>query len=64
MSASPDRPTCEERYYPQWSSRGMRGVDCTRPAKFEAWVNPYSDPYWKRLCGVHVKAYSVTRPLA
>ena len=41
---------CTEEYYPRWSSRGMRAVRCTRPAK--------GTVLGQRKCGVHLKRYS------
>jgi len=45
--------TCEVRYYPYWSSRGMRAVACHRPAKFTV-IDP---PSWsaEHVCGVHAR---------
>lgn len=42
---------CEVRYYPAWSSRGMRAVECQHRAKFTV-VDP---PGWsaEHVCGVH-----------
>ena len=43
---------CTERYYPQWSSRGMRSVRCTRPA-----VATFDDQNKgeRRVCRIHAK---------
>ena len=58
------QPACEEHYYPEWSSRGMRVVICGRPAKVEAWTRPYSEePAWAPKCGIHARLYKQTRPL-
>jgi len=46
---------CTERYYPQWSSRGMRSVRCTRPAK-ATFIRDYPDV--RRLCRIHGKVYA------
>ena len=52
LSDVPD--PCTERYYPEWSSRGMRAVRCTRPAKATL-VEP--DGTHRRVCGVHRRVY-------
>ena len=44
-------PMCEEDYYPPWSSRGIRAVHCTRPAKFTV-----PDEH-KIVCGIHAAAH-------
>lgn len=49
---------CTERYYPEWSSRGMRAVRCTRPAKATL-VEP--NGLSRRICGVHVRRYERLR---
>ena len=47
---------CTEVFYPQWSSRGMRAVRCTRPAKRTLYsIN--GDPR-RRICGVHARRYA------
>ena len=43
---------CTERYYPQWSSRAMRSVRCTRPAK--ATFDDHNKGK-RRVCGIHAK---------
>ena len=42
---------CTEIYYPDWSSRGIRAVRCTRPAKFVVSQSRIDQ------CGVHAKRY-------
>ena len=55
---------CAETYYPRWSSRGIRGVKCERPAKVEAYRRPFSkEPQWEPVCGIHARRYEKTRPL-
>jgi hypothetical protein len=44
---------CEVTYYPYWSSKGMRGVKCGRPAKFTV----QDPPSWSAeyVCGTHAR---------
>lgn len=44
---------CGVNYYPQWSARGMRAVQCRYPAKFTV-VDP---PWWSadHVCGTHAR---------
>ena len=58
---------CTEIYYPDWSSRGIRAVRCTRPAKgtLEGRTMQGEEP--RRVCGIHAKSwqragYTVARP--
>jgi len=45
--------TCGVHYYPSWSSRGVRSVQCEHPAKFTI-IDP---PQWSAevVCGTHAK---------
>lgn len=52
---------CEELYYPSWSSRGMRAVRCTRPARATV---QFRDGDRRRVCGVHVGGYLRMGPYA
>ena len=45
---------CTEVYYPEWSSRGMRAVRCTRPAKATLIVPGGTH---RRVCGIHRNRY-------
>lgn len=45
---------CSETFYPEWSSRGMRAVRCTRPAKATL-IEPGGTT--RRVCGVHRRVY-------
>lgn len=47
--------TCSETYYPQWSSRGIRGVKCERPAKKMLWSRMSNTT--RPVCGVHARKY-------
>ena len=47
---------CTEEFYPQWSSRGMRAVRCTRHAK--ATLYSRSNNTYRRVCGVHMRRYA------
>jgi hypothetical protein len=47
---------CTETYYPSWSSRGIRGVDCSRPAK--AMLTEPGGWTTRRLCGIHANRYA------
>jgi len=61
--SSPEVIRCSEVYYPRWSSRGIRGVKCERPAKLEGRINPYAAiAVWRPKCGIHARMYE-TRPL-
>lgn len=51
LSDIPD--PCTEHYYPRWSSRGMRSVRCTRPAKATL-INKIANEH-RRVCGVHAR---------
>jgi hypothetical protein len=55
---------CTERYYPMWSSRGIRAVKCERPAKRLAFGRPFAAAEWVPVCGIHARMYEQTRPLA
>lgn len=54
---------CSETYYPEWSSRGLRGVKCNRPAKLMALRHPFANPEWAPVCGIHARLYEKTRPI-
>jgi len=55
---------CSKTYHPMWSSRGIRGVECKRPAKVEARVNSFAAiAVWRPMCGIHARHYATTRPL-
>lgn len=51
---------CRERYYPPWSSRGMRAVDCQHPAKWlmGGMLSGRTVP----LCGTHKNRYARVFP--
>ena len=46
---------CTELYYPEWSSRGMRAVRCTRHAK-RTLLEPNGER--RRVCATHANRYS------
>lgn len=46
---------CTEEYYPSWSSRGMRAVRCTRPAK--ATLTSPLGLVGRRVCKIHANRY-------
>lgn len=48
---------CTEMFYPSWSSRGMRAVRCTRPAKGTAVERSGK----LRVCGIHAKRHDRVR---
>lgn len=45
---------CTQIYWPEWNSRGIRPVRCTRPAR---WV--VTTPYGTAAdtCGIHARGY-------
>ena len=53
-------PRCQERYYPEWSSRGMRPVDCMNRASWR--MTGTTSKTGTLLCGVHKNRYERNFP--
>lgn len=59
----PPNPKCQEHYYPEWSSRGMRAVDCLYRASWRMTGIPQSLGVTSMLlCGTHKSRYQRNFP--
>lgn len=60
--------TCQERYYPEWSSRGIRSVACENKARWKMYEPRLENGRKtglfdvKFLCGVHKRKYNKNFP--